>query len=115
MTSDRPNAKDDNKADVVLEEYAANTKDGIEDVETARDGFGARKKVDPIEIRLVRKLDWYMMVSNNPCTTITTKQADFYIADSMAHVFLQLLGQKCHDQREIELAGGRPQFARHSV
>ncbi|KAM0713560.1 hypothetical protein Q7P37_010522 [Cladosporium fusiforme] len=58
--------KDETKADVVLEEYATTTKDGVEDVETAKDGFGARKKVDPIEIRLVRKIDWYMMRGMKP-------------------------------------------------
>ena len=55
----------DAKSDVVLEEYAAGTKDGIEGVLTERDGFGARKKVDPVEIKLVRKIDMYMMVSQN--------------------------------------------------
>lgn len=61
MAADR-DAKDNDKADVVLEEYATGTKDGIEGVVTERDGFGARKKVDPKEIKLVRKIDWYMMV-----------------------------------------------------
>lgn len=62
MTSGQ-DIKDNDKGNVVLEEYATATKDGVEDVETARDGFGARKKVDPKEIKLVRKLDWYMMPS----------------------------------------------------
>lgn len=53
----------DTKSDVVLEEYAAGTKDGVEGVLTERDNFGARKKVDPVEIKLVRKIDMYMMVS----------------------------------------------------
>ena len=61
MASNR-NAKDV-KSDVVLEEYATGTKDGLEGVLTERDGFGARKKVDPVEIKLVRKIDMYMMVS----------------------------------------------------
>jgi len=56
----------DAKSDVVLEEYAAGTKDGLEGVLTERDGFGARKKVDPVEIKLVRKIDLYMMVSQSP-------------------------------------------------
>ena len=55
----------DTKSDVVLEEYAAGTKDGVEGVLTERDNFGARKKVDPVEIKLVRKIDMYMMVSQN--------------------------------------------------
>jgi len=53
----------DCKADVVLKEYATGTKDGLEGVLIERDGFGARKKVDPVEIKLVRKIDMYMMVS----------------------------------------------------
>jgi hypothetical protein len=55
----------DCKSDVVLEEYATVTKDGLEGVLTERDGFGARKKVDPVEIKLVRKIDMYMMVSQS--------------------------------------------------
>ena len=55
----------DAKSDVVLEEYAAGTKDGVEGVLTERDNFGARKKVDPVEIKLVRKIDMYMMVSQS--------------------------------------------------
>ena len=55
----------DTKSDVVLEEYAAGTKDGVEGVLTERDNFGARKKVDPVEIKLVRKIDMYMMVSQS--------------------------------------------------
>jgi hypothetical protein len=63
MASNR-DAKDV-KSDVVLEEYATGTKDGLEGVLTERDGFGARKKVDPVEIKLVRKIDLYMMVSQS--------------------------------------------------
>jgi len=55
----------DAKSDVILEEYATGAKDGLEGVLTERDGFGARKKVDPVEIKLVRKIDLYMMVSLN--------------------------------------------------
>lgn len=62
MSSDR-DTKDLGKSDVVLEEYAAGTKDGVEGVVAERDGFGARKKIDPVEIKLVRKIDMYMMVS----------------------------------------------------
>jgi hypothetical protein len=62
MASSR-DTKDAGKSDVVLEEYATGTKDGVEGVLTERDGFGARKKVDPVEIKLVRKIDLYMMVS----------------------------------------------------
>lgn len=36
---------------------------GIDGVAVERDAFGARKKIDPIEIKLVRKLDCYIMVS----------------------------------------------------
>ncbi|KAG8629692.1 hypothetical protein KVT40_001311 [Elsinoe batatas] len=32
-----------------------------EKVDVAKDGFGARVKVDPKEIKLVKKIDWYMM------------------------------------------------------
>lgn len=63
MASNR-DAKDV-KSDVVLEEYTAGTKDGLEGVLTERDGFGARRKVDPVEIKLVRKIDLYMMVSQS--------------------------------------------------
>lgn len=66
MTSGRE-SKDDAKADVILQEYATNTKDGAEDVETMRDSFGARKKIDPKEIKLVRKIDIYMMVRGLTC------------------------------------------------
>lgn len=31
----------------------------------AKDQFGAHRKVDPAEIALVRKLDWYIMVSSD--------------------------------------------------
>lgn len=37
---------------------------GIDGVAVERDAFGARKKIDPVEIRLVRKLDCYIMVSS---------------------------------------------------
>jgi hypothetical protein len=63
MASERDD-KDTHKSDVVLEEYASGTKDGVEGVVSERDGFGARKKIDPIEIKLVRKIDMYMMVIN---------------------------------------------------
>ena len=64
MASQRDD-KDAGKPDVVLEEYATGTKDGVEGVVAERDGFGARKKVDPVEIKLVRKIDLYMMVSQS--------------------------------------------------
>lgn len=36
---------------------------GIDSVAVEKDAFGARKKIDPKEIKLVRKLDTYIMVS----------------------------------------------------
>lgn len=58
------NSKDEAKADVVQEEYATGIKEGVEGIAAEKDGFGARKKIDPLEIALVRKIDWYMMVSH---------------------------------------------------
>ena len=37
---------------------------GIDGVAVEKDAFGARKKIDPKEIKLVRKLDTYIMVSH---------------------------------------------------
>ena len=69
--------KDNDKANVMLEEYATGTKDCVEGVVAERDGFGARKKVDPKEIKLVRKIDWYMMVRAGPTQHEDgTKRAD---------------------------------------
>lgn len=82
--------KDNDKADVVLEEYATGTKDGIAGVITERDGFGARKKVDPKEIKLVRKIDWYMMVRKLIHRANINKYADMDQAHPLAHVLLQL-------------------------
>jgi hypothetical protein len=62
MASSR-DTKDAGKSDVVFEEYATGTKDGLEGILTERDGFGARKTIDPVEIKLVQKIDLYMMVS----------------------------------------------------
>lgn len=82
--------KDNDKADVVLEEYATGTKDGIEGVITERDGFGARKKVDPKEIKLVRKIDWYMMVRKLVQSAKIIEYANMDQAHPLAHVLLQL-------------------------
>ena len=53
----------DSKADVELHEVALDEK--LAGVAVDKDGFGARKKVDPKEIKLVRKIDMYMMVNTN--------------------------------------------------
>lgn len=114
MTSGR-DTKDDSKADVVMEEYSTNPKDGVEDVETSRDAFGARKKVDPKEIALVRKIDWYMMVSSGNRILDSTAPANLLMAHPVVDVLFQLLGPQRHDQRQIELAGRRSEPAGHAV
>lgn len=59
MTSSDPIK--DGKGNVELHEVALDEKLAV--VAVDKDGFGARKKVDPKEIKLVRKSDLYMMVS----------------------------------------------------
>jgi hypothetical protein len=81
-------AKDAHKSDVVLEEYATGIKVGIEGVVANHDGFGARKKVDPVEIKLVRKIDLYMMVREATYRT-SGDSANVMIAYAMDDVLLQ--------------------------
>lgn len=57
----------DNVNDVDQEKNAAARQTSIYDEETLKikaeegDYSGARKKTDPVEIKLVKKLDWYIM------------------------------------------------------
>ena len=50
------------QAEEHIEEAKRLEHDGVFD---ARDQFGAHSKVDPAEIKLVKKLDWYIMVSTS--------------------------------------------------
>ena len=54
----------DGKSSVELHEVLPEKNGGavIDSVAVEKDGFGARKKIDPKEIKLVKKIDMYMMV-----------------------------------------------------
>jgi hypothetical protein len=74
----------------------------------AEDWTGAAKKTDPEEIRLVRKLDYRIMVSCRPCPRPNTSNADndSSIALPLHHVFPQLCRQKRHRPGSPQRPGG---------
>ena len=78
------------------EEHIEETKrlehDGVFD---ARDQFGAHSKVDPAEIKLVKKLDWYIMVS-------APFPLSFLMLTKPAHTLGGLFPQLLRPQRNCE-------------
>jgi hypothetical protein len=59
------------------------------------DKFGSHKKTDAHEIALVKKLDWYMLVS--PHLTVMSISRDWHTsANIVVDVFVQLPWSQCH-------------------
>lgn len=81
----------------------------METVEPKGDYSGASQKTDPVEIRLVRKLDMRIMVSafhliNN------IKYIDMDKADFMGYVLSQLPRSKCATTSSTQQSGRRPRL-----
>jgi hypothetical protein len=86
----------DNKTIEVVEHVDNKFEPSISDPEKPAavgvDRFGARAKTDPEEIALVRKLDYFMMVSASVLTNRLLANTDVlnFLANSLGHVLPQL-------------------------
>lgn len=73
MTTHTQNDVKTQKESIECIEYG---EDGKGNVDVVKDSFGARVKVDPKEIKLVRKIDMYMMVSHHHHTALALGLTD---------------------------------------
>lgn len=99
--------------DVLDEKILAKHDEYEEKVKVKSDYAGAVGKTDPMEKKLVRKLDLWIMVRSKPICLLSSLDLTVAPAYALAHVLAQFPGPQCHYSRAAQRIRGGTRLVQH--